>query len=198
MARKTGSHSDITGPKVQAAALRLFARHGYAAVSMRHIAAEVGVQAGALYNYTPHKQALLFELMKAHMDAVLAESAKATTEAMGAAEALEAFVRFHIAYHRGRSDNIFIAYMELRSLEPENFAKIEELRRAYEDQLEAILKRGQAEGAFDISDTKIATLALIAMLTGVTNWFREGGRLGIEAVADHYVTMALRIAGAQK
>ena len=43
MARKTGSHSDITGPKVRAAAERLFARHGYAAVSMRQIAAEVGL-----------------------------------------------------------------------------------------------------------------------------------------------------------
>ena len=67
MARKQGSHSEITGPKVHAAALRLFARYGYAAVSMRQIAAQVGVQAGALYRYTPDKQSLLFELMHLHM-----------------------------------------------------------------------------------------------------------------------------------
>ena len=67
MARKQGSHSDITGPKVRDAALRLIARHGYAAVSMRQIAAEVGIQAGALYNYTPDKQTLLFDLMQGHM-----------------------------------------------------------------------------------------------------------------------------------
>lgn len=67
MARTTGSHSDITGPRVRDAALRLFARHGYAAVSMRQIAGEVGVQAGALYNYTPDKQNLLFALMRDHM-----------------------------------------------------------------------------------------------------------------------------------
>ena len=71
MARTTGSHSDITGPRVRAAALRLFARGGYAAVSMRAIAAEVGVQAGALYNYTPDKQSLLFDLMQAHMTDLL-------------------------------------------------------------------------------------------------------------------------------
>ena len=53
MARKQGSHADITGPRVRDAALRLFARHGYAAVSMRQIATEVGVQVGAIYNYTP-------------------------------------------------------------------------------------------------------------------------------------------------
>ena len=71
MARKTGSHAEITGPRIREAALRLFAQHGYAAVSMRQIAGEVGVQAGALYTYTPDKQALLFDLLKAHMEHLL-------------------------------------------------------------------------------------------------------------------------------
>jgi len=35
---------------------------------MRQIAAEVGVQAGALYLYTPDKQTLLFDLMIEHLD----------------------------------------------------------------------------------------------------------------------------------
>ena len=38
---------------------------------MRQIAGEVGVQAGALYNYTTDKQSLLFDLMKGHMDELL-------------------------------------------------------------------------------------------------------------------------------
>ena len=71
MARTAGSHSDITGPRVRTAALQLFAEHGFAAVSMRQIASAVGVQAGALYNYTADKQSLLFDLMKTHMDQLL-------------------------------------------------------------------------------------------------------------------------------
>ena len=71
MARTQGSHSDITGPRIRKAALQLFARHGYAAVSMRQIAGEVGVQAGALYNYTPDKQSLLYSLMHQHMQELL-------------------------------------------------------------------------------------------------------------------------------
>jgi hypothetical protein len=51
MARTAGSHSDITGPRVAEAALRLFARHGYAAVSMRQIAAEVGLLSGDTYHF---------------------------------------------------------------------------------------------------------------------------------------------------
>ncbi|MGB1508910.1 MAG: helix-turn-helix domain-containing protein, partial [Paracoccaceae bacterium] len=48
MARTYGSFSQITAPKVYKTALRLFAQYGYAAVSMRQIARDVGVQAGAL------------------------------------------------------------------------------------------------------------------------------------------------------
>lgn len=192
MARKQGSQAAITGPNIRDAALRLFARHGFAAVSMRQIAAEVGVQAGALYLYTPDKQALLFDLMRDHLEDLLADWQPGTDAAEAA---LEDFVRHHIRYHLDRPDLVFIAYMELRNLTPENFAVIEALRRRYEDQLEAILKRGVAEGVFDVPDTKLATLALIAMLTGVTTWYREGGRLDRDAVETAYWRMARRAVG---
>ncbi|MEM8593171.1 MAG: TetR/AcrR family transcriptional regulator [Pseudomonadota bacterium] len=196
MARKAGSHSDITGPRIQGAALALFARHGYAAVSMRQIAAEVGVQAGAIYNYVPHKQALLFELLNNHMEALLEASEAAFPDGLAPLEALECFVRFHILYHLERVDLVFISYMELRALDPANFARIEKQRRCYEDRLEAILRGGQGRD-FAVGDTKLATLALIAMLTGVTNWFRSEGRLSPEAIADTYVAMAKRLVGAR-
>ncbi|MYM56450.1 TetR/AcrR family transcriptional regulator [Thalassovita mangrovi] len=188
MARTAGSHSDITGPRVLDAALRLFARHGYAAVSMRQIAKEVGVQAGALYNYTPDKQSLLFDLMKRHMEDLLAERAK-HRGAGSALEQLEDFTRFHIRYHLDRSDEVFIAYMELRNLTPENFAEIEALRRDYENELEAILRQGEEEGVFAPADTRIETMAVIAMLTGVTTWYRAEGRLSAGEVERIYWDM---------
>ena len=194
MARKQGSHADITGPKVRAAALRLFARHGFAAVSMRQIAAEVGVQAGALYLYTPDKQSLLFELMKGHMEELLA-ACEAAGEAGAPLERLERFARFHIRFHLDRPDAVFIAYMELRNLEPDNFRALEALRKRYEDRLEAILRAGAAAGVLTVPDTKLATLALIAMLTGVNTWYREGGRLSRATVEQIYWDMARKAVG---
>jgi len=193
MARKQGSHSKITGPKVRDAALSLFARHGFAAVSMRQIAAEVGVQAGALYLYTPDKQTLLFDLMRAHMEELLTATPAPGDDPL---VALEAFARFHIAFHLDRSDAVFIAYMELRNLSDDNFAVIEALRRDYENRLEAILQAGSGAGVFDIPDTKLATLALIAMLTGVNTWYREGGRLSRDRVQAIYWDMVRKAVGA--
>lgn len=195
MARTQGSHSGITGPRIREAALRLFAEHGYAAVSMRQIAGAVGLQAGALYNYTPDKQALLFSLMKNHLDDLLA-AWQAQTAAAEPPQRLESFVRFHISYHLDRPDLVFIAYMELRNLDPQNFAVIERLRHAYETELETILQAGQTSGCFDITDTKLTTLAVIAMLTGVTTWYHPGGRLSGAQVQDHYWTMVRKAVSA--
>jgi Transcriptional regulator len=195
MARKPGSRSEITGPRLREVALRLFARDGYAAVSMRQIAAEVGVQAGALYLYTADKQSLLADLMADHLESLLA--AWGAEEPVGDARLrLEHFARFHIRFHAARADAVFIAYMELRNLTPENFARIEALRRRYETVLETILREGQAEGTLTLPDTKLGAMALIAMLTGVNTWFREGGRLSLPRVEDIYVDMVLKAAGA--
>ncbi len=195
MARTTGSHSDITGPRIREVALKLFARYGYAAVSMRQIASEVGVQAGALYNYTPDKQSLLFGLMRAHMEELL--QARAAREVLDTPLAqLEDFTRFHIAFHLQRPDAVFVSYMELRNLDEANFAVIESLRRRYEDQLEQILQDGVGAGMFAVSDSKIATLAVIAMLTGVNTWYRSAGRLSVQEVETIYWDMVRKAVAA--
>lgn len=197
MARKTGSHSDITGPRIEAAALKLFARHGFAAVSMRQIAAEVGVQAGAIYNYTADKQGLLYHLLENHMQALLSAWSAVPKSGDPAAD-LEAFVRFHIEYHQNRADEVFISYMELRNLNDQNFKRIESLRKTYELQLVTILEQGAAQGAFHLPGAKVTGFALIALLTGVVNWFREDGALTLPQVQNHYWALTRQMVGLRR
>ena len=195
MARTQGSHSDITGPRIRKAALGLFARYGYAAVSMRQIAAKVGVQVGALYNYIPDKQSLLIRLMRDHMQDLLS-SYDDLTHFDDPQDALRQFVGFHIRFHLQRPDEMFIAYMELRNLIPCNFAEIESLRGQYENSLESILRNGHQTGQFAVADTKIATFAVIAMLNGVITWYRSGGRLSLDEVEQAYWDMVRRAVAA--
>ena len=152
LARTAGSVGVETAQRVREAALKLFAARGFAAVSMREIAGEVGVQAAALYNHFPNKQALLADLMRAHMEELLAAWDKEQRQGEAPDAALKRFARFHIRFHAGRSDAVFISYMELRSLEPKNYEEIVALRGAYEQRLAAILAEGIAEGEFEVVD----------------------------------------------
>ena len=199
MARRSGSSGARTAQDLRRAALRLFATHGYAAVSMRQIAAEVGVQAGALYLYTPDKQTLLADILTEHMQDLLAAWGRWPKPAQGGAAArFEAFVRFHIRYHLERGAEVFISYMELRSLAPANFERVEALRRRYEAVLTEILADGTASGAFRLEDPKLATFALIAMLTGVNTWYRPGGRLAVGEIEEIYLGMARGLVGTRE
>ena len=195
MPRTQGSRSDLTGPRVRAAALRLFARHGYAAVSMRQIAGEVGVQAGALYSYTPDKQSLLFSLMQGHMEELLA--ATAALQASGPPEArLEAFTRHHIRFHVERRHSTHVNNMELRSLSREKLSHVLRLRSTYEKELRQILREGQETGSLIVDDPALTAMAIIQMITGVIVWFRPDERLSVDEVAEKYLSMTMRLVGA--
>ncbi len=194
MARTYGSFSQNTAPKVFSTALRLFAQYGYAAVSMRQIAKDVGVQAGALYNYTPDKQTLLFTIMRDHMESLLSAWDEIPQNDDPIVQ-LEDFIQFHLTFHLHKTDEVFVAYMELRNLSNENFTVIEGLRRRYELVLERILVRGANTGSFHISDARVATLALIGMLKEVGTWYKPDGRLSSEQITSIYQNMVANFLG---
>ncbi len=165
---------------------------------MRQIASEVGVQAGALYNYIPDKQSLLFDLMRTHMDEVLQAWADEPRPTGDPLAELEAFARFHVRFHLERREAVFIAYMELRNLDPENLEALLQRRKAYEESLTDILRRARAAGLVSVSDPKVAAYGVIAMLTGVQTWFKDGGDLSREMVADIYWEMTRGAVGATR
>ncbi len=197
MARKTGSDGEKTEAAIREAATGLIARFGYEAVSMRQLAAEVGVQAAALYRYFPTKEDLLFALMRGHMDALAEAWREAQPASIDPVERLAAFVENHIAFHVRRRHSTHVSNMELRSLSPERLTRILKMRSAYEKELRGILRDGAEQGRFAIDDVGLTAMALIQMMTGVIVWFRPGDRLSIAGVSATYLTMTMRLVGAQ-
>lgn len=184
-----------TRNEVRREALRLFAERGYAAVSMRDIGEAVGVRQGAIYNHFASKQDLLADLMTGHMETLIEALDEALDGLDGPVARLAAFVRFHVGYHIDKPDDVFIAYMELRSLEPDHRTRLHTLRDRYEAVLRDILTEGAVHGLFRIPDVAVQTRAIIAMMTGVTVWYREGGRLGRHQTIESYVQMTMQSVG---
>jgi AcrR family transcriptional regulator len=197
IARTTGSDGEKTKAALREAAVSLMARYGYEAVSMRQLAAEVGVQAAALYRYFPTKEDLLFTLMREHMEGLIEAWDHASPPAAGPAERLAAFVGNHIRFHVARRHSTHVSNMELRSLSRENLTHILRLRTAYEKELRHILRDGAEAGVFLIDDVAMTAMAILQMVTGVIVWFRPDERLSVDEVAETYLSMTMRLAGAE-
>ena len=176
-------------------ARQLFSERGYSAVSMRDIAGSVGLQQSSIYNHFDGKQSILMELLRGHMVTLNQCRQDSHNDQLSAPDQLIAFARFHVAYHIDYPDDVFIAYMELRSLEPDNRDALVQLRNQYERGLRDILERGAASGDFQCLDVAVHTRAIISMLTGVTVWYQDNGRLDKDTVIQSYVTAALQSVG---
>jgi hypothetical protein len=137
------------------------------------------------------KQALLFSLMEDHMKALLKGLEDELRGKDDPAAQLTAFITFHVEYHIDRRAEVYTNNSELRSLEPENLKRIRALRRAYEKRVIEILDKGVKLGSFKVGNTKVAAFALIAMLTGVCNWYKPGGVMSRGELVKIHTAMAL-------
>ena len=189
--RTPGSNGAETLRSLRAAAVRLLAEHGYAAMNLRMLAKSVGVQAGALYNYIDSKQQLLLWLMKDATEKILAELDAAINGIEDPEAQIRAFVIFHVSYHIVNRKESSVLQSEMRSLTTKNHRILSSIQRIYTERVHAIVQRGVAAGKFRVTDSEVATFALIQMLTGVIRWYRPEGELTPEEMIRVYTEMAL-------
>jgi AcrR family transcriptional regulator len=154
-------------------AARQFGAHGYFGVSLREIAAPIGVKPSALYFHFPSKHALLYELVRIaheHFYRTLAD-ARDSAPKDDAAAALRAVVTAHVAFHATYSLIGMVANQEIRALSPEAAAKIVDIRRDCQDLLEQIIVDGNKSGTFDCPSPPYAMRAIGSMCLRVAAWF---------------------------
>lgn len=196
MGRIAGKSTGKTVIDMKLAATRLIAKHGFEGMNLRMLADDIGVKAGSLYNYIDNKQSLLHELLSDTMKEIINGLDAALADARDPLDGLQRFVAFHIEFHAVRRDAVFIGNAELRSLSAPQRQDIVALRDGYEGRLRQILRDGMAAGVFHTGDIRIASHALIAMLSGVCCWYQPGGRQSVAQLVGQYTGLVLGCVGA--
>ena len=191
MSRTVGSSGPKTLEAIRRVGLKLIYEHGYEAMSLRQLAAEIGIQQGSLYNHIASKQDLLMALVRGHMTDLLAALDRALDGIAEPLNRLKAFAAFHVHYHMVRKAEVSVVNFELRSLEPKNYKEIVGLRRRYERRLAEIIEAGIAAQVFTPTDVRVASFATLALLTGVCTWYRPRGRLSEAEIVEIHVRLAL-------
>jgi TetR/AcrR family transcriptional regulator, cholesterol catabolism regulator len=177
------------------AAVELFRQRGYFGTSMRELAARVGTQMSTLYHHYSHKQDLLMAIMERTMHDLTGDVTTAVGGRTDDCERLAAAVHAHVTFHASRASEAFVTDAELRALEPENYERIVRLRDAHQSIFERLVDDGVASGTFKVADPKLTTYAVMTMCTAVGVWYRPGGRLSQDEIAQRYSEIALSMVG---
>lgn len=193
--RPAGVSGADTLRAIRKAAIARIYRHGYEAMNLRDLAADVNLRLGSLYNHVPQKQEFLATLLESILHDLMLDLRTQMAGLTQPRERLMRFVRFHIEWHTQRKQEVFIGNMELRSLSPEQHARVIALRKDYEKFLLAILNDGRKSGEFDVEDVRVTTLAVLSLLTGISVWYREDGRLKQPRLVKLHQHMVARLVG---
>ncbi len=178
-----------------AAALEAFVEHGYHGTTVRDIARRVGLSVPGLYYHYESKQALLVALLQSSIEEALARTRAAAEEAGEDPLArFAALVESSVLFMAHRRDTAFLS-SEIRSLEPDNRARYIASRDAVEELVLDAVHQGVAEGVFTTQHPDDACRAVLQMCQGVATWFRLGGEVPAEVLAQRYVGFALGIVG---
>jgi AcrR family transcriptional regulator len=193
MGRPAGTSGADTRRAVREAAIARIYEHGFEAMNLRDLAADVNLRLGSLYNHVPQKQELLYSLIEEIMTELLRDFGERMAELSDPMERLLAFVEFHIEWHTVRKQETFIGNMELRSLTAPQYKRIVAMREQYEGELRKILAEGKRKGLWDYEDLRVTALALLSLLTGINAWYRENGRLKLKRLIRLYQKLALQM-----
>lgn len=174
------------------AARQEFGERGYAATSIRDIARRAGVSLSAMYHYYSGKQVLLHALVNGSGQAYF-DSCRKELESAGEdpGERLAALVGATVRYRAEYRLESNLTLAEWRSMSEE---QLEEFRRRQFDgsrMFHQIVDEGVAQGVFRTPHPDDARRGVIAMCNAVAQWYREGGELSVDELAERYVELAL-------
>jgi AcrR family transcriptional regulator len=177
---------------IRAAALRHFAEHGYAAASMRQIAADAGITIATLYFHCSTKEQLLFDVLETHMRALADGLDVALANAPDTCGGrLAAAIRFHVQYVTRDEAGANISTSELRGLTGELRERHIATRDAYERKFRDLLRAGIAAAEFAPVDVPVITAGILGIGLAVGRWYRPNGRLSPDDIADEYIRFVL-------
>lgn len=171
---------------IKSVSIDLFFKKGYFATSISDIARGSGIQKASIYYHYASKADLLFHILKSTMDDLTAILKKRSAAVEGIEQRMRAAVRGHVRFHLERQKENFIANSELRGLTAEHYHTIVKKRDEYESIFQDLIRQGTEKGAFADGDVKILSYAILTLCTAGATWYKPGGRLTVDEIADIY------------
>jgi len=173
------------------AAAGVFRARGFAATGMREIAAAADLSPANLYYYFSSKADILYFCQDHSLGRMLETTrAPAGSTAEPAARLREVIVG-HLLCTLDELDGA-AAHTDVDALPADLRRRIVAKRDRYERALRRIVTDGMHRGAFVTGDPTLITRAILGALNWTAHWYRPGGPLPPQAVAEAFADYLVR------
>lgn len=179
-----------------------FGKQGYEDTKWADVAGAVGVGSTALYHYFESKLHCLYVIMAEAIEDFRSEFDEAITD-HEFVEGIEAVLRsgFDLTENEVQRNRVLVAEQGLvgsrRQAPREEEAR--QIARARTHDLEVLwathLARGMQQGLIPEADPQLLSRAVLGFYNGVWHWYRPGGLLTLDQVADFFVPRHLALIG---
>jgi TetR/AcrR family transcriptional regulator, cholesterol catabolism regulator len=184
-------------------ATAIFGRDGYEHSKWADVAAEVGIGSTALYHYFESKLHCLYVIMADALEADLDEFEQVTKETDDYVGALVKILRrlYDLDEQEVMRNRVLVSEQFLVGIHRESPREEEarQLARARMRDLEfawaTFLSRAMEQGAIPEADPRLLTRAVLGLHNSVWHWYRTGGDLTLDQVADFFVARCLAVLG---
>ena len=173
-------------------AAAVFAELGMEKASMSQVAAAAGVSKSLLYHYYPAKDALIFAIIRNHLEELDATVEAADDETARLEERLTSLVRATLESYRDADNEHKVQLNAVDALTDEQRCEIRTLERRIVRRFSNVLRA--INPALDTKERPLlmpVTMSLFGMMNWAYMWFREGGPITRDDYADIATTLVL-------
>jgi len=153
--------------QVKHQAVRLMAEKGFEAMSLRRLAAALGVRSGSVYTHYPSKGQLLLDVYCDYLEDLLSTWLEQRNQLIASSLKLQRFVSIYVGFQYARAEESRIVRLDFRSLDDDGQLQVNELKAQYRAELESILCQGRQRGVFHFVDLHATQLAIFSVMQGV-------------------------------
>lgn len=192
MARTQAADYDKKREAITEQAARLFAQSGFAGASISELAAQCDVSKSLIYHYYPSKEAILFDVMNAHVDDLLAVVERVSARAESPQALFHTLTRELLRCYAGAADRQKVLLYELASLPETQRREIVGKQREIIHRVEDMLIRAKPSLEQDETRLRAKVMLFFGMLNWTHTWFRANGPISRDELAEMAADTILR------
>jgi AcrR family transcriptional regulator len=180
-----------TKNNIRRTAEKLFRERGYAAIGMRELAKEVGIEAPSIYNHYKSKDDILREIC---FD-IAAQFFKALDSANGEdkpSKRLKSYMKAHVSVIAANMEASSVFFNEWMFLEEPNLAQFKKMRHEYEQKFKDVIDKGTKKGDFKKMNQRLVAFTIFSALNATYDLYKTSDKLSPEQIADEIGDLLLK------